>query len=201
MASAKRPIAPPQVSGPWFDLSSGSGGGELVVVVDRPAVQEHVPTPTNYLRIAAAAAYIGFTASGLRDCIRRGEIVPDGRGARNVALFKPSTLDRFVRDRAARYPRGRSHAAIGEGESDAAEFQEADPAAGRPRDRAGRVPDPSHLDRRDGKAARSGAPRRRVIGRGGVRDEDRAQGRGDSTSSSGSDRPRLRDLVAARKEP
>ena len=44
-----------------------------------------------------------MSASGIRSAIYRGELVPDGRGARNQALFLEETLDLFLKRRAERY--------------------------------------------------------------------------------------------------
>jgi hypothetical protein len=60
-----------------------------------------------YLDTAEAATYLGFrTRNGIRQCVYRGELVPDGRGYRGGYVFLRETLDRFVVERLERWRSG-----------------------------------------------------------------------------------------------
>jgi hypothetical protein len=49
-----------------------------------------------------AAVYLGCSRSGLRSVCGRGELIPDGRGLKGLAMFRRRTLDAFLEARAAR---------------------------------------------------------------------------------------------------
>jgi hypothetical protein len=49
-----------------------------------------------------AAAYLGCTRSGLRTVCARGDLAPDGRGLKGLAMFRRRTLDAFLEARAFR---------------------------------------------------------------------------------------------------
>ncbi len=56
-----------------------------------------------YLDTDQAAAYLGFkTRAGIRHCVYRGELVPDGRGYRGGYVFTTETLDGWVKTRQER---------------------------------------------------------------------------------------------------
>ncbi len=57
-----------------------------------------------YLDTMQAAAFLRFrSASGVRNLVARGELVPVGRGARQCLLFTQEELERFIRARGLRY--------------------------------------------------------------------------------------------------
>lgn len=53
----------------------------------------------DWLAIAEAAAYLRMTSAGVRSAMSRGELRPDGRGARRQAMFRVRTLDAFLEAR------------------------------------------------------------------------------------------------------
>ncbi len=56
-----------------------------------------------WLTTSEAAEYIGAkTPSAIRQAVHRGEIVPDGVGARGTLLFLQETLDRMIQARFSR---------------------------------------------------------------------------------------------------
>src|SRR5262245_28227861 len=78
-----------------------------------PPPVEHPPGA--WLRLAEAATYIRMTPSGLRTCVTRGQLVPDGRGPKGTHMFKVATLDQFLVDRTRCYT-PTCHAAAGDRE-------------------------------------------------------------------------------------
>lgn len=72
------------------------------------AVMRRGGLPPRPLTADEAAAYCGFkTSAGIRTAVRRGQIKPCGRGARNRLLFSVGDLDAFLRNRALAYGYGR----------------------------------------------------------------------------------------------
>jgi len=64
-----------------------------------------------YLTTVEAAALLGFrTPAGIRECVRRGELEPDGMGARRCYLFHRETLDAFAKRRLERRRAGQEGA-------------------------------------------------------------------------------------------
>src|SRR5678816_525501 len=55
--------------------------------------------PDPWYDVHQAAAYLRLGPSGVRTAIARGHLLPDGRGGRRVAMFRRSTLDRFLTER------------------------------------------------------------------------------------------------------
>jgi len=99
-----------------------------------------------YLDAVQAAAFLRFrSASGVRNAVMRGELVPVGRGSRRCLLFTMEELQRFVRARGERYA----------GRGDGARNEEgAVTAAGQP----GPAPDAGALRRKTRRPRRSEAP-------------------------------------------
>jgi Helix-turn-helix domain len=66
--------------------------------VTRPA---RSPRP---LTIAEAAEYLGYrTTAAVRGLVKKQQLRPCGRGARDQHLFELSELDRYTRDRGLAY--------------------------------------------------------------------------------------------------
>ena len=53
-----------------------------------------------FLDTRTAAAYLCFRGpAGIRECVRRGELVPDGTGPRGTHLFRAENLDAWANAR------------------------------------------------------------------------------------------------------
>ena len=169
---------------------------------------------SSWLTTKEAAESLGYgSASAIRSCIHRGELVPDGRGPRNMAMFHTETLDAFLVDRASRYPQ-RRHAVLGPGSDPNEESKQGDALQRRPSDSgahaseaesaglAGQVPNPGGILRPEDGTTAGARPRRTGTQRGGgQRGEGGASpGARDRRSRrkgcTGSPR-RFRDIVAA----
>ena len=74
---------------------------ELAYNVNGSATSITRTSPAPYLTSAEAAEYLRYrSASGIREAVRRMELIPDGAGPRGTHLFARETLDLFARGRA-----------------------------------------------------------------------------------------------------
>lgn len=72
--------------------------------------------PNAWVGTADAAPYLRMSPGGLRSAVHRGQLKPDGRGPKGTHMFRVSTLDAYLIDRAQCYSSSR-YAAAGDMES------------------------------------------------------------------------------------